>query len=90
MAGGLGAAVQGSTAVAQRSGISRATLYRHPEPIDVIRDHHARGVNADTLTELSTRVAQLHTIIEALAARVRQQEERLRQLEVPRRTATRA
>lgn len=73
------------TAVATRTGISRATLYRHPELITLIRVHRATDTNADTLT---TTINQLHSVIEALAIRVRQHEERLRHIERSRKTGT--
>jgi len=44
----------------------------------VVEEHRARGRDAQSLTGLSTDLAHLHTSLEAVAARVRQQEERLR------------
>jgi len=70
------------TAVATHSGISRATLYRHPELRGVIDEHRTRP----TASALAVEIRQLRTALEAVAAKTRHQEERLRRLE--RRTAS--
>ena len=68
-------------AVAQRSGISRASLYRNPELRALIEERRTRGRDARTLTGLSADIAQLHDSLEAVVTQVRQQEVRLRRLE---------
>jgi hypothetical protein len=65
------------TAVAAHSGIGRATLYRHPELRAVIDDQRTRP----TASALAIEVRQLRTALEAVAAKTRRQEERLRRLE---------
>lgn len=69
------------TAVAEHAGISRTTLYRNPQLRAVIDDHRSRTHDRHTLTGLAAEVAHLHTGLEALADRVRNQEERIRHLE---------
>lgn len=69
------------TAVAEHTGISRTTLYRNPQLRAVIDDHRSHSHDRHTLTGLSAEIAHLRTGIEALADRVRDQEERLRHLE---------
>lgn len=69
------------TAVAERTGISRTTLYRNPDLRAIIDEHRQRSNDPRTLTNLTTEIAHLRTGVEALAHRVRQQEERLRRLE---------
>lgn len=68
------------TAVAARTGIGRATLYRDPALRAVIEDHRRRAASATTLTGLAEDIAALRTAIDAVAARVRRHEEQLRQL----------
>lgn len=75
------------TAVAEHTGISRTTLYRNPQLRAVIDDHRSHSHDRNTLTGLAAEIAHLRTGIEALADRVRDQEERLRHLE--RRSTTR-
>jgi hypothetical protein len=65
------------TAVAAATGVSRATLYRHPELRAVIDRHRTHP----TTSTLAVEVRQLRTALEALAAKTRRQEERLRRLE---------
>jgi len=69
------------TAVAAHTGIARATLYRHPELIALIREHRDHVGGDVTLTGLNTDIAHLRIGIEAIAERVRHHEERLRNLE---------
>lgn len=69
------------TAVADITGFSRATLYRNPELRAVIAEHRTRAAQAGTLSGLGSEVAHLRTALEAIAAKVRRQEERLRRLE---------
>ena len=67
-------------AVADHSGIGRATLYRHPELRAVIEEHRQRERDALTLTGLAVQIDQLRRALEAIAANVRRHEEQLRQL----------
>lgn len=69
------------TAVAGHTGISRTTLYRNPQLRAVIDNHRSHSHQHNTLTGLAAEIAHLRTGLEALADRVRGQEERLRQLE---------
>jgi len=68
------------TAVAGRTGIGRATLYRNTAIRAVIDEHRQRAADATTLTTLSQDIAALRTALEAVAARVRHHEEQLRQI----------
>ena len=68
------------TAVASRSGIGRATLYRNRSLRAVIEEHRARSRDAHTLSGLATQVSQLRTSLEAVAAKVRRHDEVLRRL----------
>jgi hypothetical protein len=68
------------TAVAQTSGISRATCYRDRELRAVIDTYRARHGDLLTLTGLADRVDQLTASLEAVATKVRRQEEELRTL----------
>jgi hypothetical protein len=64
--------------VAQRTGISRATLYRQRRLRELIDQHrHAPGETL-TLTALAAQVDQLQQTLEALAAKVRRHDEQLR------------
>jgi len=65
------------TAVAAATGVSRATLYRHPDLRTVVERHRT----PPTASALAAEVRQLRTALEAVAARTRRQEERLRRLE---------
>ena len=67
--------------VAARSGISRTTLYRRADLRALVEEHRAKGRDATTLTGLTVQVDQLRHGIEAVAAKVRRQEERIRRLE---------
>jgi hypothetical protein len=84
---GLAAAGQPVTfaEVAARAQISRTTLYRRPDLRAVIEEHRTRGQDASTLTGLSVQIDQLRRSLEAVAARVRHHEEKLRRLERARR-----
>lgn len=66
------------TAVAARTKIGRATLYRNTEIRAVIDEHRTRQTDARTLTGLATEVAHLRTIVESLASTVAQHDEQLR------------
>jgi hypothetical protein len=73
------------TAIADRTGISRTTLYRNPDLRAVIEDRRQHSNDPRTITSITTEIAHLRTGLEALADRVRHQEERLRRLETPHR-----
>lgn len=77
------------TAIAEHTGLSRTTLYRNPQLRAVIEQHRANSHDRHTLTGIAAEIAHLRTGLEAIADRVRQQEERLRRLEArqPRRKA---
>jgi ACT domain-containing protein len=66
------------TNAAVRSGISRSTLYRRPELLTVIHEHHQREHEAFTLTGLAVQIDQLRKGLETLATKVRHHEEQLR------------
>jgi len=68
------------TAVAQTSGISRATCYRDRQLRAVIDAYRARHGDLLTLTGLADRLDQLTASLEAVASKVRRQEEELRAL----------
>jgi hypothetical protein len=68
------------TAIAERTGIGRTTLYRDPALRAVIENHRHRAASANTITGLAADIAALRTTLEAIAARVRRHEEQLRQL----------
>ena len=69
------------TAVAEHAGISRTTLYRNPQLRAVVDDHRSHSHDRHTLTGLAAEIAHLRTGLQALADRVRNQEERIRHLE---------
>jgi hypothetical protein len=69
------------TAIAEHTGISRTTLYRNPQLRAVIEDHRSHSHDRRTLTGLAAEIGHLRIGLEAVADRVRQQEERLRRLE---------
>jgi len=66
--------------VATRTGISRSTLYRHPELRALIGEHRLRGREALTLNGLAVEIDQLRQGLEAVAARTQRHEEILRRL----------
>jgi hypothetical protein len=78
------------TAVAARSGVGRATLYRDPTLRAIVEEHRSRAREALTLSGLATEIAQLRTSVEAVADRVRRHEEVLRRLDTRERPARRA
>ncbi|HTT91561.1 MAG TPA: hypothetical protein VMF65_18545 [Acidimicrobiales bacterium] len=67
-------------AVAARTGIGRATLYRRPELHAIVAEHRHRDKEALTLTGLAVQLEQLRHSLEAVAAKVRHHEELLRKL----------
>ena len=78
------------TAIATHTGISRTTLYRNPQLRAVIEDQRSHSHDRRTLTGLAAEISHLRTGLEAIADRIRQQEERVRRLETqqPRRKAS--
>lgn len=76
------------TVIAELTGISRTTLYRNQQLRAIVEEHRSHTHNRRTLTGLSAEIGHLRNSLEAVADRVRQQEERLRRLErQPRRKA---
>ncbi len=73
-------------AVAEHSGISRATCYRNRQLRAVIDAYRSRHGEMLTITGLAERLDNLTQALDAVAAKVRRQEEELRTLK--RRTAT--
>lgn len=74
-------------AVADLAGIGRATLYRRAELRALVEEHRQQTREALTLTGLAIQLDQLRTGLEAVAAKVRRQEEELRKLRRPSRTS---
>jgi predicted ATP-grasp superfamily ATP-dependent carboligase len=68
-------------AVATGANISKTTLYRRPDLRAVVEEHRSRGRHANTLSGLTIQVDQLRHSLEAVAAKVRRNEETLRRLE---------
>ena len=68
------------TAVAQASGISRSTCYRDRDLRALIDTYRSRHGDMLTLTGLANRLDNLTQTLEAVAAKVRRQEEELRAL----------
>jgi hypothetical protein len=66
--------------VAARTGLSRSTLYRHPELRALIQEQRVYGPDALTLTGLAIQIDQLRQGLEAVAARTRHHDEILRRL----------
>ena len=64
--------------VAQRTGISRATLYRQRQLRELIDQHRHPTSETLTLSALAAQVDQLQQTLEALAAKVRRHDEQLR------------
>jgi len=73
-------------AVAEHSGISRATCYRNRQLRAVIDAYRSRHGEMLTITGLAERLDNLTQALDAVAAKVRRQEEELRTLK--RRAAT--
>ena len=68
------------TAVAQATGISRATCYRRRDLRAIIDGHRSHHGELLTLTGLADRVDNLTQALDAVAAKVRRQEEEIRAL----------
>ncbi len=69
--------------VSARANVPRVTLYRNPDLRAVVEEHRARSRDAQTLTGLSTELANLRLALEAVAERVRHHDETLRRLTKP-------
>ena len=67
-------------AVAERVGVSKATLYRRPELRAVVEEHRLRSREPYSLAGLVVEMDHLRQGLEAVAARVRHHEEELRKL----------
>ncbi len=67
--------------VAARAGTSRTTLYRRADLRALVEEHRTRGRGASKLTGLTVQIDQLRRSLEAVATKVRRQEERIRLLE---------
>jgi hypothetical protein len=68
------------TNVAERAQISRTTLYRDENLRVLVEEHRQRSHDPRSLLGVVAEVGHLRTAVEALAERVRRQEEQLRQL----------
>ena len=68
------------TAIAAQLGIPRSSLYRNPEARELIHQRITE-TRLDSEKNLANEITRLGTLIDTLAARVRNQEERIRQLE---------
>ena len=68
------------TAVAAQLGIPRSSLYRNATARELIHQQITES-HADAEKNMAAEVNRLGLLIDALAARVRNQEERIRQLE---------
>jgi hypothetical protein len=68
------------TAVAQASGISRATCYRRRDLRAIIDAYRSRHGELLTLTGLADRIDNLTQALDAVAAKVRRQDEEIRAL----------
>lgn len=67
-------------AVADLARIGRATLYRRTELRALVEEHRQQTREALTLTGLTVQIDQLRASLEAVAAKVRRQEEEIRKL----------
>jgi hypothetical protein len=68
------------TAVAAAAGVSRATCYRRRDLRTIIDGYRSRHGEMLTLTGLADRVDNLTQALDAVAAKVRRQEEEIRAL----------
>ncbi|MGG5176036.1 helix-turn-helix domain-containing protein [Pseudarthrobacter sp. J1763] len=68
------------TAIAAQLGIPRSSLYRNPVARELIHQRITE-THADAEKNMAADVNRLRLLIDTLAARVRNHEERLRQLE---------
>lgn len=67
--------------VATLSGVTRPTLYRHPELRAIVEEHRSHGREAHSLSGIVVEVELLRRSLEAVADRVRRQEEEIRSLQ---------
>ncbi|MCC5951542.1 MAG: hypothetical protein JJU45_05550 [Acidimicrobiia bacterium] len=67
--------------VAELTRISRTTLYRNQQLRAIVDEYRSHIHDRRTLSGLSAEISHLRTALEAIADRVRHQEERLRLLE---------
>ena len=74
-------------AVAERVGVSKATLYRRAELRAVIEEHRTRARDAYSLSGIVVELDHLRQGLEVVAAKVRHHEEEIRALR--RRTSAR-
>ncbi|MGI5182352.1 DUF6262 family protein [Dactylosporangium sp. CA-152071] len=65
-------------AVAEQTGISRATLYRRRDLREIVETHRRPDQQTLSVTSLATQLDQLRQTLEAVAAKVRRHEEDLR------------
>lgn len=68
------------TAVAERTGLSRTTLYRRHDLRELIEQHQGPTGETATLNRLATQIDQLRQSLDAVAVSVRRHEEHLRAL----------
>ena len=68
------------TAVAARTEVAKATLYRRPELRAVVEERRIDSREARTLSGLVVEIDQLRQGLEAVAAKVRRHEEDIRAL----------
>ncbi len=68
------------TTIADKSGISRTTLYRDESLRAVVVEYRTRSHDPRSLSGLVAEVGHLRTAVEMLAERVRSHEEQLRRL----------
>lgn len=67
------------TAVAERAGVARSTIYRSPAQRAVI-EHHRRTSADTTITAITEELATLRATVQALADTVRSHDTQLRRL----------
>lgn len=67
-------------AVAERSGVSRTTLYRDENLPAVVEEHRRQGRAPRTPSGVVAEVHHLRDALEAIAERVRRHEEQFRRL----------
>ena len=68
------------TAVVTDTGIARSTLYRHPELRTIVEEHRRADREAQSFNGIVVELGLLRQGLEAVAAKVRRQEEELRAL----------
>jgi hypothetical protein len=67
-------------AVATHPGVAKATLYRRPELRAIVEDHRLGDREAHSLSGIVVEIDLLRGGLEAVAAKVRRNEEELRSL----------